>query len=281
MFNEKSYLDGLNYVLKHGKPSKDRTGTGTRRVTGLQCRYQPKNSFPLLTTKKINFSTVLIELLWFLQGRNDLAWLQDRKCNIWNEWHDEKNTIGPGYGVQWRKWPKGAIHNIDQIAAVINSLKNNPDSRRHIVNAWNVADIDKMALPPCHFAFQFNVIDGVLDLILYQRSGDMFLGVPFNIASYAILMELLARECKLEVGELVHNIGDAHIYENHIDQVKLQLNRDRKKPPTLEIDPSIFENGLLYWLDNKCKERSLEEIQNLFKVKDYEFHPFIKAAVAV
>lgn len=281
MLNDKAYLDSLNYVLTHGKPSKDRTGTGTLRVTGLQARYDLRAGFPLLTTKKVLYPTMLIELLWFLQGRNDLQWLQDRKCPIWNSWHDDANTIGPGYGVQWRKWPKGAIHKVDQIKEVIKSLKENPDSRRHIVNAWNVGELERMALPPCHYSFQFNVIDGVLDCILTQRSGDMFLGVPFNIASYATLMHLLAKECNLKVGELVHNIGDAHIYENHIEQVKLQLSREPMAPPSLVIDDSIYEHDLLYWIDNKCKELSLDDINKLIYVKDYKSHAFIKAPVAV
>ena len=281
MSNDAEYLRVLEHVLKNGKTSKDRTGTGTRRVSGLQAVYDPKLGFPLLTTKKVLFYPMLVELLWFLQGRNDLKWLQDRGCNIWNSWHDDANTIGPGYGVQWRKWPKGAIHKVDQIAEVIESLKKNPDSRRHIVNAWNVGELERMALPPCHYSFQFNVIDGELDCILNQRSADMFLGVPFNIASYSLLMHLIAAECKLKVGKLVHNIGDAHIYENHVEQVKLQLSRAPYDPPSLFIDPKIFEDGLLHWVDNKCKKLSLEDIQQLFLVKGYEFHPFIKALVAV
>ncbi|MDD3412622.1 MAG: thymidylate synthase [Lachnospiraceae bacterium] len=175
--NDRSYLAGLKYVMKYGIKSDDRTGTGTIRYSGLQSRYYPAKGYPLLTTKKVLFYPMLIELLWFLQGRNDLQWLQDRKCNIWNSWHHEDGSIGPGYGVQWRRWPKGAIHCVDQIKEVIESIKSNPNSRRHIVNAWNVSQIDEMALPPCHFNFQFNVINETLDLVLTQRSGDMFLGV--------------------------------------------------------------------------------------------------------
>lgn len=207
--------------------------------------------------------------------------MQDRKCNIWNQWHKEDNTIGPGYGVQWRKWPRCAIHSVDQLRKVIDDIKSNPQSRRHIVSAWNVSQLDDMALPPCHFAYQFIVINGTLNVMLYQRSGDMFLGVPFNIASYALLAHLIAKECNLELGTLVHNIGDAHIYSNHIDQVNLQLTREPKESPTLVLSDAIFERGLMHWIDNKLSELTLDQIKDMIKVENYQPADFIKAPVAV
>lgn len=288
--NEESYLMTLDYILTRGTRTSDRTGTDTIRYPGVSMRFDLDQGYPILTTKKVMFYPMLVELLWFLQGRNDLEWLQDRKCNIWNQWHDENHTIGRGYGVQWRKWSKGAVHSIDQIANLIDGLKNNPNSRRHLVSAWNVAELDQMALPPCHFSFQFVVIGKDLHCILNQRSGDMFLGVPFNIASYSLLTELLAKECGLKAKSLTHNIGDAHIYSNHVEQVKTQLEREPKPFPQLVISDEVFpepwegsneHRGLLFWLDRYCKELSLEQIKELFYLEGYDPHPFIKAPVAV
>lgn len=291
--SEQTYLDTLRDIYQRGTPTEDRTGTGTIRYPGVSMKFDLGKGFPLLTTKKVLFYPMLVELLWFLQGRNDHDWLRDRKCNIWNQWsipENGKDTIGRGYGVQWRKWSKGAIHSVDQITEVINNIKTNPNSRRHLVSAWNVAELDQMALPPCHFSFQFIVIGNDLHCILNQRSGDMFLGVPFNIASYALLTELIARECGLRAKSLTHNIGDAHIYENHLEQVKEQLMREPKPLPKLIIDDAVFpepwegskeHRGLMYWLDQKCKELSLDQIKELFKLEGYDPHPFIKAPVAV
>jgi thymidylate synthase len=284
--NEQVYLDQLRKVREYGVKSSDRTGTGTLRYPGLQMRYDLTLGFPALTTKKLLFYPMLIELLWLLQGRTDIQWLTDRKCNIWTPWADENNSIGKGYGYQWRNWNKNATHSVDQIRDVIHNIKTDPDSRRHIVSAWNVAQLDEMALPPCHFSFQFVVINGQLNTILYQRSADMFLGVPFNIASYALLTHLIAVECGLVPGTLVHNIGDAHIYSNHLEQVDEQLSREPYANPELVLDDSIFlpdwgKRGLLYWIDNHAKNLELEDFKKLFYLDNYKSHPYIKAPIAV
>ncbi len=287
--NELQYLQALETIMSEGVYEPDRTGTGTYRYPGITMKFDLRKGFPLLTTKKVLFYPMTVELLWFLQGRNDLKWLQDRNCNIWNSWHDENHTIGRGYGVQWRRWAKGAIHYVDQLAEAIHTLKTNPQSRRIIVSAWNAAEIDKMALPPCHFTHQYIAIDGTLHMIMHQRSGDFFLGVPFNIASYALLLHLVAQEVGLKVGTLTHTVGDAHIYANHVDQVKEQLSRTPKTPPELVLSNELFpeswengqERGFLHWLDNKAKDISLDDIKNLIKVEGYDPHSFIKAPVAV
>ncbi len=287
--NELSYLETLKKVRDFGDESTDRTGTGTIRYPGIQMRFNLQEGFPILTTKKVLFYPMLVELLWFMQGRNDLKWLQDRKCNIWNLWHNDDGTIGPGYGVQWRKAYNGPIHSIDQLKNVVNEIKTNPSSRRLMVNAWSVQQVEQMALPPCHFCFQFLVNDGTLNCMLYQRSGDMFLGVPFNIASYALLLNLIAIECNLVPGEVIHTIGDAHIYKNHLEQVEVQLSRKIHPSPILMIDDDVFpegwdaENprGLMYWIDNYCRHKSLDELKELFKLTNYVHEGFLKAPVAI
>lgn len=287
--NEIQYLEALKKIKTEGVFEPDRTGTGTIRYPGITMKFDLSDGFPILTTKKVLFYPMTVELLWFLQGRNDLKWLQDRNCNIWNSWHDENYTIGRGYGVQWRSWAKGAIHKIDQLKEAIVALKNNPQSRRIIVSAWNVGEIDSMALPPCHFAHQYIAINGTLHMIMHQRSGDFFLGVPFNIASYSLLLHLVAKETGLKPGTLTHTVGDAHIYKNHLDQVEEQLSRTPKIPPELVLSDELFpeawdnntERGLLWWLDNKAKEISLEEIKTLIRLEGYDPHGFIKAPVAV
>jgi len=288
--NELEYLNALSTIRKDGVYEPDRTGTGTYRYPGITMKFNLEEGFPLLTTKKVLFYPMTVELLWFLQGRNDLKWLQDRNCNIWNSWHDENYTIGRGYGVQWRRWSKEAIHYVDQIREAIQTLKTNPTSRRIIVSAWNVGEIDKMALPPCHFAHQYIAINGTLHMMMHQRSGDFFLGVPFNIASYALLLHLVAKEVGLKVGTLTHTVGDAHIYANHVNQVGEQLSREIRLPPKLVLSDELFpapwddtkeERGFLWWLDNKCPETTLDQIKNLIKVDGYDPHGFIKAPVAV
>lgn len=286
--SELEYLHALKTIREKGIFEEDRTGVGTYRYPGITMKFDLQKGFPLLTTKKVLFYPMTVELLWFLQGKNDLKWLQERNCNIWNSWHDENHTIGRGYGVQWRTWPKGAIHSIDQIKEAINTLKNNPKSRRNIITAWNVSELDQMALPPCHFAHQYIAIGNTLHLILYQRSGDFFLGIPFNIASYALLLHIIAKEVGMEVGTLTHTVGDAHIYANHLEQVDLQLSRKPLMPCDLKISADLFpqpwddkERGFLYWLDTKAKDSSLEDIKNLISIENYESHSFIKAPVAV
>lgn len=288
--NELQYLEALKTIKSKGIFESDRTGTGTWRYPGITMRFDLNEGFPILTTKKILFYPMTVELLWFLQGRNDLKWLQERNCNIWNSWHDEDYTIGRGYGVQWRNWSKGPVHHVDQLKEAIDTLKTNPQSRRIIVSAWNVAELNKMALPPCHFAHQYIAIDGTLHMMMHQRSGDFFLGVPFNISSYALLLHIIAKETGLKVGTLTHTIGDAHIYSNHMDQVEEQLSRTPKSPPDLVLSKNIFpepwedtneERGFLWWLKNKCPEISLDEIKQLIKLEGYESHSFIKAPVAV
>ena len=261
------YLDLLNHVLKNGIEKKDRTGTGTISVFGYQNRFNLSDGFPLLTTKKLHIRSILHELLWFLAGDTNIKYLQDNNVNIWNDWADENGDLGPVYGHQWRSWPSSNGSTIDQISQVIDSIKNNPDSRRHIVSAWNVGELDKMALPPCHLLFQFYVADGKLSCQLYQRSADIFLGVPFNITSYAILLMMIAQVTGLEPGDFVHTFGDAHIYLNHIDQVKLQLERKTFPLPKLLLNKDI-KNIFDFRLED-------------FEIVGYEAHPHIKGEISV
>ncbi len=263
----KQYLDLLDRILKEGVRKEDRTGTGTISVFGHQMRFNMEEGFPLLTTKKLHLKSIIHELLWFLNGDTNVKYLQDNGVRIWNEWADENGDLGHIYGYQWRSWPDYEGGHIDQISEVVNTLKTNPDSRRIIVNAWNVGDIKNMNLPPCHAFFQFYVADGKLSLQLYQRSADTFLGVPFNIASYALLLKMMAQVCGLKEGDFVHTLGDAHIYTNHLEQVREQLSREPRHLPTMKINPdvkSIF--------DFKYED---------FELSDYDPHPHIKGVVAV
>ncbi|MDA3906156.1 MAG: thymidylate synthase [Bacteroidales bacterium] len=261
------YLDLLNRVIDEGAKKSDRTGTGTKSVFGHQMRFDLTKGFPVLTTKKLHLRSIIHELLWFLQGNTNVKYLQENNVRIWNEWANEEGDLGPIYGYQWRSWPSQNGDHIDQISQIVNSLKNNPNSRRHIVSAWNVGEIKNMALPPCHILFQFYVADGKLSCQLYQRSADIFLGVPFNIASYALLTMMVARVTGLKLGEFVHTLGDAHIYLNHLDQVKLQLTRDTFDLPQMQINQdvkSIF--------DFKYED---------FELKNYQAHPSIKGEISV
>lgn len=263
----KQYLELCEHVLKTGVEKEDRTGTGTISTFGYQMRFNLQEGFPLLTTKKLHLRSIIHELLWFLNGDTNVKYLQENGVRIWNEWADEKGELGPVYGSQWRSWTGADGKTVDQISELIYTIKTNPDSRRMIVNAWNVAEIDNMALPPCHCMFQFYVADGKLSCQLYQRSADVFLGVPFNIASYALLTLMVAHVCDLEPGEFVHTFGDTHIYMNHLEQVKLQLTRDPKPLPQIKINPevkSIF--------DFKYED---------FELVNYEAHPHIKGVVSV
>ena len=235
----KQYHDLLKHVLAHGNVKTDRTGTGTKSVFGYQMRYDLNAGFPLLTTKKVHLKSIIHELLWFLQGSTNIKYLKDNDVKIWDEWADENGNLGPVYGYQWRCWPKPDGSHIDQITQVVNAIKKTPDSRRLIVSAWNVADVDQMKLPPCHAFFQFYVADGKLSCQLYQRSADIFLGVPFNIASYALLTMMVAQVCGLKLGDFVHTLGDAHIYNNHLAQVQEQLSRTPKALPTMHINSSV------------------------------------------
>ena len=263
----KQYLDLLQYILDNGNVREDRTGVGTKGVFGYQMRFNLEDGFPVLTTKKLHLKSIIYELLWFLQGDTNIKYLHDHKVSIWDEWADKDGNLGPIYGYQWRSWhtPDGRI--IDQIANVEKSLKENPYSRRHIVSAWNVADIDKMALPPCHVMFQFYVANGKLSCMLYQRSCDVFLGVPFNIASYALLTMMMAQVTGYEPGEFVHTLGDAHIYLNHIEQCKLQLQRTPFPLPKMVINPDVHSIFGFEYED--------------FELKDYQCHPHIAAPIAV
>jgi thymidylate synthase len=261
------YEDLLRHVLAHGTRKADRTGTGTRSVFGHQLRFDLNEGFPLVTTKKVHLKSVILELLWFLRGERNVRWLQERGCTIWDEWARADGDLGPVYGVQWRSWPAPGGQTIDQIAQVVEQLKTNPDSRRILVSAWNVAELPQMALMPCHALFQFYVADGRLSCQLYQRSADLFLGVPFNIASYALLTQMLAQQCDLGLGDFVWTGGDCHIYDNHLEQVHTQLARAPYPYPTMHLKrrpPSIFD----YDLDD-------------FELRDYQHHPAIKAPVAV
>lgn len=263
----RQYLDLLSHVLDHGVAKSDRTGTGTCSVFGHQMRFDLSAGFPALTTKKIHMKSVITELLWFLRGSTNVRWLQDHGVTIWNEWADAEGDLGPIYGYQWRSWPAPSGAKIDQIAQVINSIRTNPDSRRHIVSAWNAADIDDMALPPCHTLFQFYVAEGKLSCQLYQRSADIFLGVPFNIASYALLTMMVAQVTDLEPGDFVHTLGDAHLYSNHIEQARLQLEREPRPLPTMLINPA---------------RRSIDEfVAEDFELNNYDPYPVIKAPIAV
>lgn len=263
----KQYLDLLNRVLTEGSAKEDRTGTGTISVFGHQMRFNLEDGFPLLTTKKLHLKSIIYELLWFLQGDTNVKYLQDHGVRIWNEWADENGELGPVYGHQWRSWPDYKGGTIDQIANVVNMIKNNPDSRRLIVSAWNVAEVEKMALPPCHTLFQFYVANGRLSLQLYQRSADIFLGVPFNIASYALLLMMVAQATGLKAGDFVHTLGDAHIYKNHLDQVKLQMTRDPRKLPIMKINPEKKDIFSFEYED--------------FTLEGYDPHPHIAGQVAV
>mgnify|MGYP000835428884 CR=1 FL=1 len=261
------YLDLLQHILKNGVQKTDRTGTGTRSVFGYQMRFNLADGFPLLTTKKLHLKSIIHELLWFLRGDTNVAYLQENGVRIWNEWADPDGSLGHIYGYQWRSWPRYDGGFVDQISQAVNDIKNNPDSRRIIVSAWNVADLDNMNLPPCHAFFQFYVAEGKLSLQLYQRSADTFLGVPFNIASYALLTMMMAQVTGLQPGEFIHTLGDAHIYNNHIDQVNLQLTRTPRPLPRMVINPdvkSIF--------DFKYSD---------FTLQDYDPYPHIKADVSV
>ena len=263
----KTYLDLLSHVLEHGAEKTDRTGTGTVSVFGYQMRFDLAKGFPLLTTKKLHIRSIIYELLWFLQGSTNIAYLRDNGVSIWDSWADENGDLGPVYGHQWRSWQATDGRQIDQIAQVIDSIKNNPYSRRHIVSAWNPGDLDKMALPPCHLLFQFCVTDGKLSCQLYQRSADIFLGVPFNIASYSMLTAMIAQVTELDCGEFIHTIGDAHLYKNHIAQAKLQLSRTPRSLPTLKLNPAVKSI-----FDFKYED---------FTIEGYDPYPHIKGAISV
>jgi len=259
----RQYLDLLNHVLAHGTRKDDRTGTGTVSVFGHQMRFDLQAGFPLLTTKKVHLKSILHELLWFLKGETNIKYLKDNGVSIWDEWADENGDLGPIYGYQWRSWPAADGRHIDQISEVLETLKQNPDSRRIIVSAWNVGELPNMRLPPCHAFFQFYVADGKLSCQLYQRSADIFLGVPFNIASYALLTLMMARATGLQPGDFVHTLGDAHIYLNHLDQVKLQLSREPRALPTMHLNPAVTDLFAFKYED--------------FALEGYDPHPGIKA----
>jgi thymidylate synthase len=263
----KQYLDLMRHVRDNGSKKEDRTGTGTISVFGHQMRFDLKDGFPLVTTKKCHLKSIIHELLWFLSGDTNISYLQDNGVRIWNEWADENGNLGPVYGYQWRSWPTAKGGHIDQISQVIEQIRNTPDSRRLIVSAWNVGDIENMALPPCHMMFQFYVADGKLSCQLYQRSADIFLGVPFNIASYALLTMMIAQVCDLAPGDFVHTLGDAHLYSNHLEQVDEQLGRKPFPLPIMRINPE--------------KKSIFDFVYDDFELVGYESHPHIKAAVAV
>lgn len=262
-----AYLDLLQHILDNGTEKSDRTGTGTTSVFGYQMRFDLQKGFPMVTTKKLHVKSIIYELLWFLKGDTNIAWLKENGVSIWDEWANENGDLGPVYGHQWRSWTGADGKVYDQIADVLHQIRTNPDSRRMIVNAWNVADLPKMALSPCHALFQFYVADGKLSCQLYQRSADVFLGVPFNIASYALLTMMMAQVCDLQPGEFVHTFGDVHLYSNHIEQAKLQLTRTPYELPTLKINPAVKD-----LLDFKYEDFTLE---------NYQHHPAIKAPVAI
>jgi thymidylate synthase len=261
------YLDFARHILDNGTRKEDRTGTGTISVFGHQMRFNLQHGFPLLTTKKLHVKSIIHELLWFISGDTNIRYLKEHGVRIWDEWADENGDLGPVYGHQWRSWPTADGGTVDQIALLVEQLKNNPDSRRHIVSAWNVADVDHMALPPCHCLFQFYVADGKLSCQLYQRSADVFLGVPFNIASYALFTLMMAQVCGYQPGDFVHTFGDAHIYSNHLEQIHLQLSRDPLPLPQMTINPDIKDIFAFKYED--------------FELQNYEAHPHIKGVVAV
>jgi thymidylate synthase len=267
----RQYLELMRHVLEHGHEKSDRTGTGTRSVFGYQMRFDLGQGFPMLTTKKLHLKSIIHELLWFLQGDTNIGYLQQNGVKIWDEWADENGDLGPVYGHQWRHWPAPSVGNprgeIDQIAKLLDSLRKNPDSRRHIVTAWNPADVDRMALPPCHALFQFYVAGGKLSCQLYQRSADIFLGVPFNISSYALLTLMLAQVCDLEPGDFVHTLGDAHLYSNHLEQARLQLSREPRALPRMKINPAVRDLFAFRFED--------------FTLDAYDPYPHIPAPVAV
>ncbi len=262
-----AYHQLCKHILEHGVVKQDRTGTGTRSVFGYQMRFDLADGFPLLTTKKLHLKSILYELLWFLRGDTNIAWLKEHGVSIWDEWADERGELGPVYGHQWRSWPAPNGQSIDQISNLMKQLKSNPDSRRLLVSAWNVADIDKMKLPPCHCLFQFYVAEGKLSCQLYQRSADVFLGVPFNIASYALLTLMVAQVSGLQPGAFIHTFGDAHLYLNHMEQVNLLLSRDPRPLPTMKLNPSVQDIFSFQYSD--------------FELLNYDPHPAIKAPVAV
>ncbi|MFL7891827.1 MAG: thymidylate synthase [Anaerolineales bacterium] len=263
----KQYLDMLQYILENGSPKEDRTGTGTISVFGYQTRYNLQEGFPLLTTKKLHIKSIIYELLWMLDGQSNVQSLQENGVRIWNEWADDHGNLGPIYGVQWRSWKTADGQTVDQISQVIDLIKSKPQSRRIIVSAWNVGEIEKMALPPCHLLFQFYVNNGQLSCQLYQRSADAFLGVPFNIASYSILTHMIAQVCNLKAAEFIHTFGDLHLYNNHLDQARLQITRQPYPLPKMEINPEVHSI-----FDFKYED---------FKLVDYQAHPHIKAEVSV
>ena len=263
----KQYLDLMQHVLNNGVEKSDRTGTGTKSVFGHQLRFNLAEGFPLVTTKKCHLRSIIHELLWFIKGDTNTKYLKENGVRIWDEWADENGNLGPIYGYQWRSWPAANGKHVDQITQLIDQIKNNPDSRRLIVSAWNVGEIENMALPPCHAFFQFYVADGKLSCQLYQRSADIFLGVPFNIASYALMTMMIAQVCNLKLGDFVHTFGDAHIYTNHFEQANLQLSRDIRSLPTMKINPSV-KSIFDFEIDD-------------FELTDYDPHPHIKAPVAI
>jgi thymidylate synthase len=263
----RAYLDLLQHILDEGTQKGDRTGTGTLSVFGYQMRFDLEDGFPLLTTKKLHLRSIIHELLWFLRGETNLQYLRDNKVRIWDEWADEQGELGPIYGYQWRSWPTPDGGKVDQIARLVEQIRSNPDSRRHIVSAWNVADVERMALPPCHALFQFWVAEGRLSCQLYQRSADVFLGVPFNIASYALLTMMVAQVSGLRPGDFVHTFGDAHLYSNHLDQARLQLERRPRPLPTMRLSPEV---GSIF--DFRFED---------FELRDYDPHPHIPAPIAV
>nr|CAA9331876.1 MAG: Thymidylate synthase [uncultured Nocardioidaceae bacterium] len=263
----RAYLDLVQRILDEGVVKQDRTGTGTRSIFGHQLRFDLSAGFPVVTTKKVHLRSVVAELLWFIRGDTNTAWLREHGVTIWDEWADEHGDLGPIYGYQWRSWPTPGGGHVDQLAAVIEQIKQDPDSRRHIVNAWNVSDLSAMALTPCHAMFQFYVADGRLSCQLYQRSADVFLGVPFNIASYALLTHMVAQVCDLRVGDFVHTFGDAHLYLNHHEQAREQLSREPRALPSLHLDPAVRDIDA-FTMDS-------------VKISDYDPHPPIKAPIAV
>ena len=263
----KQYLDLLSHVLESGTRKEDRTGTGTISTFGYQMRFDLKDGFPLMTTKKLHLKSIIHELLWFLEGNTNTQYLNEHGVKIWNEWADENGELGPIYGYQWRSWPATDGKQIDQVSGVIDSIMGNPDSRRHVVSAWNVGELENMALPPCHILFQFYVADGKLSCQLYQRSADIFLGVPFNIASYSFLLMMMAQATGLEPGEFIHTLGDAHIYLNHLEQVELQMKRDPRPLPTVRLNPEI----------KSVFDFRFED----FVIENYNPHPHIKGAISV